>query len=101
MPRESVWLVFLAGGPDVDGPWRIKVSQGLGAIVGFGSAEAARHFAAHWHVPPDILSLEEVGIDRLEAEGLLVFQTVEEIDAAYRDQATYDFSKHIREVPRA
>ena len=101
MPHEDKPLVFLAGGPEVDGPWRIKVRRGLGPIVGFGSPEAARHFAARWNVAPEMMSVEEVGVKLIETEGLLVFETVEEIDEAYRDQSTYDFSRHVRSAPKS
>jgi hypothetical protein len=89
-------LVFLHGAPGSAGPMRIKIDQGRGAILAFRTAEVARHFASRWGFEPMIACASDLEPETVRSGDLLVFDSVEQIDAAYENVATYDFSKHVR-----
>jgi hypothetical protein len=81
--------------------WRIKVDRDLGAVLGFGSIEAASEYARRCHVPLRVLRLDELAPEIVGTGALLVFRTVGEIEAAYVDAKSYDFRKHLEAWPKA
>jgi hypothetical protein len=76
---------------------RIKLGSGNagGAVLAFASEEVALYFAAFHKLNPKLLSREELAADVPGSLPLVVFRTIEEIEVAYRDAKTYDFTKHV------
>ena len=86
-------------GPESGDLLRLKVRADLSAVLAFGSADAAARCARSNHFEPDIVPMPNAYTEDLRSEPLLVFHSVEEVDRAYADQKSYDFSVHICSWP--
>ena len=98
MSHELRSLVFLAAPAECIDPLRIKVSSTLGAVVAFASSEVATEFARRWNVEPKVLGAEQLPPGAIGGSSLLVFESMDEVDAA-QNQAAYDFSRHLQPWP--
>jgi hypothetical protein len=79
---------------------RIKVNAEIGAVLAFGTREAAHEFARRCQVSAQVLELHQLASGLIGSVPLLVFRTADEVDLAYRDAGSYDFTTHLEDWPR-
>ena len=79
---------------------RIKVNSDIGAVLGFGSPEAASQFARRFQISARVLETTQLTPGLVGSVPLLVFRTADEVDLAYQDASSYDFTKHLKDWPR-
>ncbi len=95
-------MFFYLAMSDCHPPCRIKIDKAGSAVLAFTGREVAESYLRTLNIQGicsviDATAIPESG--KLTAERLLVFHSPAHIEEAYRDQAGYDFSKHIETWP--
>lgn len=99
MPLKRDELVFLSVPEEEAGFLHIKVGADLGAALGFSSTDVALYFARHHHLAANVLQAHELEAGVYGEGPLLVFRSANQIDEAYLNQRSYDFSGHVEDWP--
>ena len=84
-------------------PCRIKIDKKESAVLAFTDREVAQSYLRTLNIQDSCSVVDATEIpegEKLTAEKLVVFHSSAQIEEAYRDQASYDFSKHIETWPQ-